>query len=143
MIREDFRTGLGQIMCIEEDQDTDKIIEAGQDIILIIEVVMGKTQEVITGMGGLIIIMVQEEVIEVKITIAIVDHMRDRPEMEEIAEVQAIVDQYLVQGQAQIVIGVDALSVGNTITLQGNVQLGKQVGKQNKYSKCSIWMKTR
>ena len=51
MIREDFKIGLGQITCIEEGQDTDKIIEAGQDIILIIEVVMGLTQEVIKMYG--------------------------------------------------------------------------------------------
>ena len=82
-------------------------------------------------MGSLIIIMVQEEVIQVKITIGIgVGQMRDRPGMEEIVEVQALVDQDLVQGQVQIGIGLDALSVGNMITLQGNVQLGKQVGKQ-------------
>ena len=69
-------------MCIEEGQDMDKIIEAGQGIILIIEVVVGITHEVIKGMGGLIIIMVQEEVIEVKITIGIgVGHVRDRPEV--------------------------------------------------------------
>ena len=82
-------------------------------------------------MGSLIITMVQEEVIQVKITIGIgVGQMRDRPGMEEIVEVQALVDQDLVQGQVQIGIGLDALSVGNMITLQGNVQLGKQVGKQ-------------
>ena len=144
MIREDFKTGLGQITCIEEGQDTGNIIEAGQDIILIIEIVMGITQEEIKGMVGFITIMVQEEVIEVKITIGIVvGHMRDRPEIEEIADVQAVVDQDLVQGQLQIEIGLDALSLGNTITSQGNVQLGKQVGKQNKYNKCSIWTKIR
>ena len=82
-------------------------------------------------MGSWIITMVQEEVIQVKITIGIgVGQMRDRPGMEEIVEVQALVDQDLVQGQVQIGIGLDALSVGNMITLQGNVQLGKQVGKQ-------------
>ena len=82
-------------------------------------------------MGSLIITMVQEEVIQVKITIGIgVGQMRDRPGMEETVEVQALVDQDLVQGQVQIGIGLDALSVGNMITLQGNVQLGKQVGKQ-------------
>ena len=82
-------------------------------------------------MGSWIITMVQEEVIQVKITIGIgVGQMRDRPGMEEIVEVQALVDQDLVQGQVQIGIELDALSVGNMITLQGNVQLGKQVGKQ-------------
>ena len=82
-------------------------------------------------MGSWIITMVQEEVIQVKITIGIgVGQMRDRPGMEEIVEVQALVDQDLVQGQVQIGIELNALSVGNMITLQGNVQLGKQVGKQ-------------
>ena len=38
--REDFRTGLGQTTHSEEDQGMDKIIEVGQDMILIIEVVM-------------------------------------------------------------------------------------------------------
>ena len=36
----------------------DTIIEGDQDIILIIEVVMGKTQEAIKGMGDLIIIII-------------------------------------------------------------------------------------
>ena len=79
---------------------------------------MDITQEVIKGMGDLIIIMIQKEVIEVKIRIGIgVGHMRDRLEIEEIAEVQATVDQDLVQRQVQIEIGLDALSVGNMITL--------------------------
>ena len=95
----------------------DKIIEAGQYIILIIEVVMGITQEVIKGMGDLIITMVQREIIEVKIMIGIgLGHMRDRTEIEGTAEVQAIVDQDIVQGEVQIEIGLDALSVGNMIT---------------------------
>ena len=47
-------------------QDMDKIIEPGQDILLI-EIVMGITKEVIKGMGGLIIKMVQGEVTEVKL----------------------------------------------------------------------------
>ena len=38
--REDFRTGLGQTIHIKEDQGMDKITEIGQDMILIIEVVM-------------------------------------------------------------------------------------------------------
>ena len=37
--REDFRTGLGQTTHIEEDQGMDKIIEVGQDMFLIIEVI--------------------------------------------------------------------------------------------------------
>ena len=34
--REDFKTGLGQTIHTEEDQGMDKIIEVGQDMILII-----------------------------------------------------------------------------------------------------------
>ena len=40
-----------------------------------------------------------------------------------------MVDQDQVQMQVQIEIGLDVSSVGNKIILQGNVQLGKQVGK--------------
>ena len=40
MIREDFKTDLDQTMCTEDDQGMDKTIEVGQDMILIIEVVM-------------------------------------------------------------------------------------------------------
>ena len=36
----------------EDDQDMDKTIEVGQDMILIIEVAMGIIQEEIKGMGG-------------------------------------------------------------------------------------------
>ena len=43
MKREDFRTGLGQIttgsIYTEEGQGMDKIIEVGQDMVLIIEVI--------------------------------------------------------------------------------------------------------
>ena len=86
MIIEDLKTGSGQITHIEGDQDMDKIIEAGQDIILIIEVDMGIIQEVI-GMGGLIII-IEGEVTEVKIMTGIeIGHMKDRTEIGETAEV--------------------------------------------------------
>ena len=57
MIREDFKTVLGQIKHTEEGQDIDKIIEAGQDITLIIEVGMDTTQMVMKCTGGSIIIM--------------------------------------------------------------------------------------
>ena len=40
MNREDFKTGLGQIIHIQEDQGMEKIIEVGQDTILIIGVIM-------------------------------------------------------------------------------------------------------
>ena len=59
-IREDTKAGLGQTMCTEDIQDIIKIIEAGQDIILIIEVIIGTICEVIKGMGD-IIIMIKTE----------------------------------------------------------------------------------
>ena len=40
MNREEFRTGLGQITHTEEDQGMDKITEVGQDMILIIGLVV-------------------------------------------------------------------------------------------------------
>ena len=81
-------------MCTEDIQDIIKIIEVGQDMILVIEVVMGIIQEVIQGMEGIIIVIIEEVVIEIKITIEIgVGHMKDRIEMEETAEAQGIVDE--------------------------------------------------
>ena len=117
-------------MCTEGIQDIIKIIEVGQDMILVIEVVMGIIQEVIQGMGGIIVVIIEEVVIENKITIEIgVGHKKDRTEMEEAVEVQVIVDQDQVQEQVQIEIGLDS-NVGNMIILQGNVQLGKQGGSR-------------
>ena len=49
MIREDIKAGLGQTMHTEDVQDIVKIIEAGQDMITIIEVVMGIVPEVTKG----------------------------------------------------------------------------------------------
>ena len=40
MNREDFRTGLGQKTCTKKDQGMDKITDIGQDMNLIIWVVM-------------------------------------------------------------------------------------------------------
>ena len=66
----------------------DKIIEAGQGIIPIIEVDIGITQEVIKGMEGLTITIIEGEVIEVKIMIGIgVGHMKDKTEIAETVEV--------------------------------------------------------
>ena len=50
MIKEDTKADLGQTMSTKDTQDITKIIEAGQDIILIIEVVMGTIHEAIKGM---------------------------------------------------------------------------------------------
>ena len=92
-IREDIKVSLGQTMHTEDVQDIVKIIEAGQDMILIIEVVMGIMQEVIQGLEGIIIVIIEEVVIEIKITIEIgVGHMKDRIETEETVEAQVIVD---------------------------------------------------
>ena len=86
---------------------------------------MGTIHEVITGMGDIIIIT-EEVVVEIKITIGIVvGHMKNRVGTEETVEAQVIVDQDWVQEQVQIEIGLDVLNVGNMITLLGSVQLGK------------------
>ena len=58
-----------------------------------------------------------------------VGHMKDRIEMGGTVEAQLIVDWDQVQEQVQIEIGLDVLNVGNMIISQGNVWLGKQVGK--------------
>ena len=80
-------------MCTEDIQDVIKIIEVGQDMILVIEVVMGIIQQVIQGMEGIIIVIIEEVVIEIRIMIEIgVGHMKDRIEMGETVEVQVIVD---------------------------------------------------
>ena len=50
MIREGSKIGLDQTMHTEDDLGMDKTIEVGQDMILITEVVMVITQEVIKGM---------------------------------------------------------------------------------------------
>ena len=87
-------------------------------MILIIEVATGIIQGVIKGMGGQIITIIEGETLEVKIMIGIgVGHTRDRTEMERTVEALVTVDQGQVQGQLQIEIGTDALSLGNTIIL--------------------------
>ena len=71
-IREDTKAGLGQTMSTGDAQDIIKIIEAGQDIILIIGVVMGTIHEAIKGMGDIIIMIITEGVvIETKVMIGI------------------------------------------------------------------------
>ena len=39
--------------------------------------------------------------------------------------------------------GLGVWNVGNMTILQGNVQQGKRVGRQNKYNRCLIWTKTK
>ena len=67
MIREDFKTGSDQIIHTEDDLGMDKIIEVGQGMILIIEVVMGIILEVIKGMGGQIMAITEGKTLEVKL----------------------------------------------------------------------------
>ena len=118
MIREDFKIGLDQTTHTEDDQGMDKIIEVGQDMILIIEVAMNIIQEVIKGMGDQIIMIIEGETLEIKIMIETgVGHMKDKGEIEGMVEMLVTVDQGQVQGQLQIEIGSDALSVVNMIIL--------------------------
>ena len=144
MIKENFRRGLGQTNHTEDDQGMDKTIEVGQDMILIIEVVVDIIQEVIKGIGDIIIITTEGETLEIKIMMEIgEDHMKDSIEMEGTVEALVTVDQGQVQGWLQIEIGLDALNVENTTILQGTVWLYRQTGKQNRSSWCSIWMRIR
>ena len=71
MVREDFRTDLDHTMYSEHGQGMDKTIEVGQDMILIIEVVMAIIQVAIKGMGDIIIITTEGETLEIKIMIGI------------------------------------------------------------------------
>ena len=99
MIREDFRTGLDQTTCTEDDQGMDKTIEVGQDMILIVEVVTDIIQEVIKGMENRIIITTEGETLEIKIIIEIgVGHMKDRIEIEGMVGASLTVDQDQVEG---------------------------------------------
>ena len=89
MIREDIKASLGQTMHTEDMQDIIKIIEAGQDMILIIEVVTDIVQEVTKVMGDIMMIITIEGVVtEFKIMIGTgVGHVKDRIKMEETVEV--------------------------------------------------------
>ena len=81
--------GSGQIMLIEVVQDIIETLEVEQGIVQIIEVVMVTIQEVIKGMGEIIIITIIEEVIlgiEDMIGIGL-DDMKGRVEIGEIIEV--------------------------------------------------------
>ena len=99
MIREDFKIGLDQTTCTEDDLGMDKTIEVGQGMILIIEVAMGIIQVVIRGMGDQIMTTIEGETLEVIITIAIgVGHTKDRIETEGTVEALVTADQGQVQG---------------------------------------------
>ena len=117
-------------MCTEDNQGMDKTTEVGQDMILITVIAMGIIQEVIKGMGGQIITIIEGETLEVKTMTGIgVCNMKDRTEIEGTVEALVTVDQGKFKGQLQIEIGLDVSSVGNMIILQWTVQLGKQVWK--------------
>ena len=62
-----MKAGLCQTMHTEDVQDTIKILRVGQDMILIEEVVMGTTQEVVRDLVGIVITIMEEVVIEIKI----------------------------------------------------------------------------
>ena len=144
MIREDFRTGLDQTAHTEDDQGIEKTIEVGQDMILIIEVVIDTIQEVIKGMEDRIIITTEGETLEIKITIGIgVGHTKDRIETEGMVEALVTVDQGQVQGQLQIGIGLNDLNAENMTILHGTVCLHRQIEKQNRSNRYSIWMRIK
>ena len=89
-------------------------------------------------------IIIEEVIIGIKVTIGIgVDHLKGRVEIEEIIEAWVTVGQGQVLEQIEIEIELDVLNVGNTTTLQENVQLDKWVGRQNKCNKCLRWTKIR
>ena len=82
-------------------------------------------------MGDRIIITTEGETLEIKRMIEIgVGHTKDRIEVEGMVEALVIVDQGQVQGQLQIEIGLDALSVENMTILQMTVLLYRQIRKQ-------------
>ena len=102
MIKEGFKIGSDQTMHTEDDQGMDKIIDVGQDMILIIEVAIDIMQGVTKGMGGLTITTIEGEASEIKIVIGIgVGHTKDKTEIEGTVEVLATVDQGQVQEQLQ------------------------------------------
>ena len=141
--REVLRTGLGQTTHTEEDQGMENITEVDQDMILIIGVATDIIGEVIKNMGDRIIIT-EGETLEIKIMIGIgVGHMKDRIGTEEMIETLVIVDQDQVQEQLQIGIGLNASNVGNMATSQETVLQLRQIERQNKFNRCSIWMRIK
>ena len=95
-----FKIGIDQTMCIEGDQDMDKTIEVGQDMILIKEAAIGVLQEVVRGMGDQIII--EGETLEIKIMTEIgVGCTKDRTDTEGTVEALVTADQGQVQGWLQ------------------------------------------
>ena len=95
-------------------------------------------------MGDRVIITTEGEIIEIKIMIEIgLGHTQDRIETKETLEALVTVDQDQVQGQLQIRIALDALNVENMTILQGIVELHRQIEKQNRSNRCSMWMRIK
>ena len=111
MNREDFRTGLGQTIHIKEDQGMDKIIEVGQDMILIIGVITETICKVIRGMRDKIITITEGETLGTKIMKIGVGHIIGKTEAITGWTIKALVTVGLgqVQEQVQIEIGLDVL----------------------------------
>ena len=72
-----------------------------------------------------------------------VGHTKDRMETGGMVEALVTVDQGQVKGQLQIEIGIDILNVENITILQGTVQLCRQIEKQNRPNRYSIWMRIK
>ena len=88
----------------------DKVIEVGQDMILIIGVIMETILEVIRGMGGKIIIIIEGELLETKVMKERgVGHMIGKTEVitEGIIEASVIVGLGQIQEQVQMEIGLE------------------------------------
>ena len=143
MIRKDFRTGLDQTTHTEDNQGMDKTIKVGQDMILIIKVVTDTIQGVIKGMGDNNNNNRRGIFRNLNYNMNRSRSYENRIETEGMVEALVTVDQGQVQGQLQIGIGLDALNVENMTILQGTVQLYRQIGKQNRSNRCSIWMRIK
>ena len=119
MNKGDFRIGLGQTTPKEEDQGMNVIIEEGQDMFLIIEVIMKTIWEVIRGMKEKIITKTEEEILGTKIMKIWIRHMIGKTEAitEGTIEALVIVSLGQVQEQVQIEIELDVSSAESTIIL--------------------------
>ena len=114
---EDFKTGLGQTIHTEEDQGMDKFIEVGQDMILIIGVIMETISEAVRGVGDKITMIIEGELLETKAMEETgVGHMIGKTEVitEGTIEVSVIVGQGQVPlEQVKTQIALDVLSAEN------------------------------
>ena len=137
-----IKIGLDLIMDIGVIQHITRTSEVGQGIILITEVVKVTMHEVIRDMGEIMVI-IEGMIIWIEFMTGIgVGHLRDRIEVGEMIGVWVIVGQDQVLEQVQIETTLGVLNAGSMTILQGNVQQGKRVGRQSKYNRCLIWMKT-